>query len=340
MIIALLVILVLIFVLPFMIKKVEHNLEYFLFTMGIVATAVSKQLNLELFLHVFKNSLMYYITLAVLVAGLIFTLLREKLKIGIERITNKISLRLFVFIIIVFLGLVSSVITAIIASLILVEVVNCLPLTRKEKINVIIVACFSIGLGAVLTPIGEPLSTIVVSKLNADFFYLAKLIGIDVIIPILVMGLIGMFFAKKGNDTMDFTKEIEADENIKDVFTRAFKVFVFVFALELLGAGLKPIIDIYVVKMKSELLYWVNMISAIVDNATLAAAEISPLMTQEQVRAILMGMLISGGMLIPGNIPNIVSASKLKIKSSEWAKVGVPLGGLLLLIYFVVLFVI
>jgi predicted cation transporter len=36
--------------------------------------------------------------------------------------------------------------------------------------------------------------------------------------------------------------------------------------------------------------------------------------------------LISGGMLIPGNIPNIIAAHALQIKSTEWAKLGVPLG--------------
>jgi len=82
----------------------------------------------------------------------------------------------------------------------------------------------------------------------------------------------------------------------------------------------------------------VNMISAILDNATLAAAEISAKMTAQQIQAILMGLLISGGMLIPGNIPNIVSASKLKIGSREWARLGVPFGLALMIIYFVVLF--
>jgi len=44
-------------------------------------------------------------------------------------------------------------------------------------------------------------------------------------------------------------------------------------------------------------------VSAILDNATLTAAEISPQMHLDQVRAVLMSLLISGGMLIPGNIP-------------------------------------
>jgi predicted cation transporter len=39
-----------------------------------------------------------------------------------------------------------------------------------------------------------------------------------------------------------------------------------------------------------------------------------------------LGLLISGGILIPGNIPNIIAAHALHIKSTEGAKLGVPLG--------------
>ena len=44
------------------------------------------------------------------------------------------------------------------------------------------------------------------------------------------------------------------------------------------------------------------------------------------IKAILLGLLISGGMLIPGNIPNIIAAGKLNITSLEWARFGVPVG--------------
>lgn len=80
------------------------------------------------------------------------------------------------------------------------------------------------------------------------------------------------------------------------------------------------------------------MISAILDNATLTAAEISSKMITSQISAILMGLLISGGMLIPGNIPNIISASKMKIKSREWARLGIPLGLVIMIVYFVIIF--
>ena len=48
--------------------------------------------------------------------------------------------------------------------------------------------------------------------------------------------------------------------------------------------------------------------------------------------------MISGGMLIPGNIPNIIAADKLQIGMREWARVAVPIGLVLLSVYFVVVF--
>jgi predicted cation transporter len=84
-------------------------------------------------------------------------------------------------------------------------------------------------------------------------------------------------------------------------------------------------------------LYWINIISAILDNATLTAAEITPLMSAQTIKYALFGLLIAGGMLIPGNIPNIICAGKLSIKSKEWAAFGVPLGMVIMVSFFLVL---
>ena len=108
-------------------------------------------------------------------------------------------------------------------------------------------------------------------------------------------------------------------------------------ALVFLGRGFKPLIDMYVSKIHFYALYWINIISAVLDNATLVAAEIGPSMDIHQIDAALLGLIISGGILIPGNIPNIIAASKLKIKSKEWAKIGVPVGLCFLVIFFVLL---
>ncbi|MDK2880812.1 MAG: hypothetical protein PWQ99_587 [Clostridia bacterium] len=337
----LIIILLLVLTLPFFVKAVEHNLEPFLFVMGLAATVISGVLSGHLVKEIFTNHLMYMITAAVLVFGLLFSVFQNQVQKWIRRILHHIPLNFFVFLVIAILGLISSIITAIIASLLLSEIINALPMERKKKVNTTIIACLAIGMGAALTPIGEPLSTIVISKLGESFWYLARLIGIFIIPGVIILGIIGSLVAGKGQKN-DEAEEGEIsdleDETITGVFIRAGKVFLFIMALELLGAGFKPLIDTYIIHLDGRLLYWINMISAILDNATLAAAEISPEMFGMQIEGILMGLLISGGMLIPGNIPNIISAGKLRITSSEWARLGVPLGLVLLVIYYLIIF--
>ncbi len=328
-----------VFVLPFSVKKVEHNLEIFLFVMGILAVSISQLWSK----HLLYESLVepVKITLAVFVAGLLFRWVRDHIRSIIGKVIHRIGVRWFMFGSVALLGLFSSMITVIIASLILVEIVTALDFDKKTETNFVIIACFSLGLGAALTPIGEPLATIAVSKLKdapyyADFWFLVKLLGWYVLPGILVLGLM----AARLNPQIRKKESLKEDypESIKNVLSRTFKVYLFVMALVFLGGGLKPIVDTYIVKLPAGWLYWLNMISAILDNATLTAAEITPKMDIVHIQAILMGLLISGGMLIPGNIPNIIAAGKLKIPSRDWACLGIPLGLGLMLAYFVVLF--
>lgn len=337
--IALLIILAIVFMAPFFSHKVERNLEAFLFVMGLLAAIASRALNLELI----KEALLepVKISLAVLAFGLVFKYTREHVHRSIQRVLKVIPFTVFVFLIVVVLGLLSSIITAIIAALFLVEIVNGLRLNRKLDIRLVVIACFAIGLGAALTPIGEPLSTIAIAKLrgepyHADFLFLARLLGIYIIPGIIGFGILAVILlrGKGGSNSME---EKERPETILHVLLRAGKTYLFVMALVLLGSGFKPLIDNYVAHWGSNILYWVNMVSAILDNATLAAAEISPSMAELQLKSALIGLLISGGMLIPGNIPNIISAGKLKITSKEWARLGVPVGLAAMVIYFFII---
>jgi predicted cation transporter len=327
---------------PFTVKKIEHNLEAFLFLMGILAVTIAGVWEMKLVEEAVLEPVVKGIVPAVLVAGMAFHYGRSHAQSAMSIILDKVSLSVVVFVMIVALGLASSVITAIIAALLLVELVNCMPLDRKSKINIVIIACFSIGLGAVLTPLGEPLSTIAISKLqgapyHAGFFFLFEKLGLYIVPGVLAMGVLGVFFAGKATKQECITPT-EDTETLKDVGMRAAKVYIFVMALLLLGAGMKIIIDKYFIAIPSEVLFWVNMLSAVLDNATLTAAEIAPSLSLAQITAALMGLLIAGGMLIPGNIPNIISASKLGITSKEWARLGIPLGLVVLLVYFVWIF--
>lgn len=333
------VIMALTLVLPFSVKKVEEELEAFLFAMGAAAVTISGVWSGGLVLEALKEPVP--ISLAVLVVGFIFRGVRRKIRHWLDWLTAWFGMSGAVFIIVAFLGFASSVLTAIIAALILAEVVSILKLERAYEVRIVVYACYAIGLGAALTPLGEPLSTIAVAKLkgpphNADFFYLLNKLGIWVAPGVLLTAFIAALGAGKAPSNKAGLTE-DAAETGKTILVRAAKVYLFVMALIFLGAGLSPLADRFVPAMPTWALFWANSVSAILDNATLVAAEVVPSMSDRQVVFVLMGLLVSGGMLIPGNIPNIISASKLNIRSGEWAKAALPYGAALMLAYFVLL---
>jgi predicted cation transporter len=339
----LLTIIGLVLALPFLSHKVEKQLEAFLFLMGILAVSVSCQWHWEL-VHrslVDPVSLKHPIVEAVLVAGLLFRALRDKIRRSVMGVERAIGQRLFMFLVVAVLGLASSLITAIIASLVLAEVITGLRLDKKTETRLVIVTCFSIGLGAALTPVGEPLATIAITKLagepyHAGFWFLFQKLAFLVIPGVLALAAVAMFLRGREVSAAQSIQE-DKPETLPCVVIRAAKVYVFVMALVLLGTGFQPLIDKYVIKLPVAALYWINMSSAVLDNATLTAAELSPKMAVTQIQSVLMGLLIAGGMLIPGNIPNIICAGKLNIKSRDWAVFGVPLGLVMMTMFFIVI---
>lgn len=359
--ILLLCIFVAVLALPFRVKKVEENLEVFLFVCGIAALSVSSfaVLNGEKFgwsITIIAEALSAPVMITtvagipvgivqmVLLVGLIIYFGHALIQKAIQAMVDRIPLHALVFFLICGLGIISSIISAILAAIILVEIVCALPLGKQEKIGVTVISCFSIGLGAALTPLGEPLSTIAISKLSGDpyhagFGFLIGLLGIYILPGILAMGILGVVFLKRQGTTGDGLECKLIRENLRDVVIRAGKVYLFIMALVFLGEGFKPLILEYIIQIPSEGLFWVNIVSAVLDNATLAAAEIGPQLSLIQLKSALLGLLIAGGMLIPGNIPNIIAACKMGITSREWARYGLPAGLALMLVYFAILFV-
>lgn len=333
-------ILLLVLFLPFLAKLVEENLEIFLFAMGALAVTASGLWAWSLVEEALVEPIK--ITLAVLVAGLLFKLLRPAVRRAVGAAASALGVKGFAFCVVVLLGIVSSVITAIIAALLLVEVIDCMRLDRRDEIKLVVIACFAIGIGAVLTPLGEPLATIVIAKLrgepyNASFWFLFQEFWHFVVPGVLGFGILAAVIVNKGPE--GGTLNEDRAEGIPDILLRTAKTYLFVMALVFLGSGFKPIIDAYISRLPAEGLFWLNSISAILDNATLAAAEVGPSMSMSQLTFALLGLTISGGMLIPGNIPNIISAGKLGIKSKEWMAVGAPVGACAMLLYFIVLLV-
>lgn len=334
----------LVLILPITTKKIEENLELFLFLCGVFAVTVSKAWSIALAEEAVTAPIK--IAAAVLIAGFLFKIFHSHFQFIMKKTVKLFGFKLSIFLTILMLGIFSSIITAIISALILSQIAVAIPMTRKERIRFVVLSCYAIGMGAVLTSIGEPLGTIVLSKLSgaphyASFSFLIKHFGIYIFTGVLFSALWAVF-AKHRNKHEDLKaeKEIEEDNcSNKEVVIRAAKIYLFVMALVLLGDGLKPLAYKTIAHMHYVILYWVNTISAILDNATLAAIEITPDISIKTLKFLLMGLIVSGGMLIPGNIPNIICASKLKIKSKEWAKTALPFGFLLMSVYFIFLLI-
>jgi predicted cation transporter len=347
--------------LPFIVKRIECNLEIFLFLCGaaalsiagfasipgvttgwswaIVTEALTSPLDIAS-----VGGVPVGIVQVVLLVGLLIYYFHHQLEQAINHLVDKVPLTVIVPALIIALGFISSIISLILAAIILIEIVNSLPLVKEAKIEITVVACFAIGLGSGLTPLGGPLSSIVVSKLSglpyhADFWFLFYKLGLYIIPAILLLGFVGLVVFKRRHSGSTRLECIVERETINDVVIRAGKVYLFIMGLVFLGRGVQPLILDYVIRISPEALYWVNMVSAVLDNAMLAAAEISPPLSSQQITGALMGLLVSGGILIPGNIPNIIAAGKMKISSREWAKVGIPLGIVLMIVFFGVLFI-
>ncbi len=359
--ISLVIIFIAVLVLPFKVRAIERNLEIFLFFSGVLALTFSGFIPIadehtgwswEILAEALTTPLnignFYGIPIGivqiVLLVGIFIYIWYHQIERGIYAMVKKFSVSSIVFGLVIILGLISSVISAILASILLVEIICALPIDRGSKIDVTVVACFAIGLGAALTPLGEPLSTIVIAKLSgpphyAGFDFLIRIMGIYIIPAVILLGIIGIVLYKRGRNYTEVSECHLQRETIRQVVVRAGKVYLFIMALIFLGEGFKPVVIDYVVRIPAEGLYWVNMVSAVLDNATLAAAEITPVLSVQQIKSAVLGLIIAGGMLIPGNIPNIIAAGKLEITSREWAKRGVPLGLFLMVTFFGILFI-
>ena len=164
-------------------------------------------------------------------------------------------------------------------------------------------ASFSIDLGAALPPLGEPLSTIAVTKLSgpphyAGLTYLFDLLGMYSIPGIIAFGMTGvLMYHRSGLSEESLDCHITKD-TLPEVGIRALNVYIFIMGLIFLGEGLPLYPPVYHPD-PPEGLYWANSVSAVLDNATLATAEISPLPTTFQIKSALMGLISAGGMLIP-----------------------------------------
>jgi predicted cation transporter len=318
---------------PVMLAPVERNLEACFFALGIIAVTLGGLWGWQLAIHAATEPIP--ITIAVIVAGSLFGLTRERLDRGFVRMRAAMPRSILTALTIFTIGMLSSVITAIIAALLLVEMAGLLRLEPDKRDHVVIIGCFAIGFGSALTPLGGPLATLAASALKLPFAGLFNLLVPYALPGIVAMSILSGVIARgEYGDAVD--GRVAVREDTRQALAQGLKVFAFVAGLVLISEAYAPLARRYVTMLGGDALFWANITSAALDNTTLVALEFHDL-DIDRAREALISLLIAGGMLIPGNIPNIVSAGVLRIGSGVWARTGVPLGLLTLGIYFAVL---
>ena len=317
---------------PIAVPFIERNLEAWCFVLGIIAVTAGHVWSIDLVVDAVRAPV--FITLATIVAGIVFRRFRPALDRGFARLRKRISRPVLTAISIIVIGLASSLITAIIGALVLVEAIGMLWLGPPSRSRVAVTGCFAIGLGSALTPAGGPFAAIVASSLRLRFFALFSLIGPWIIPGIVGTGCLAGWFARGDYDLI--AEEQSAREGARDALIQGVKIFAFVAGLSLVGAAYAPLAARWVPQLGATSLFWSNTVSAALDNAALAAIEARGL-AGAGLRPALLSMIISGGMLIPGNIPNIICANALGIRSGEWGRIGILIGFAMLGICFAVL---
>ena len=259
------------------------------------------------------------ITIAVIVAGVLFGLMRERLDSYFDRLRRRVSRPVLTAASIFLLALLSSLVTVIVAALMLLEVIGLLRLRGQERIRVAVAGCFAIGRATALTPLGGPLSTLAASSLKLPFFGLFELLGPWILFSTAAASILAGYFAR--GVQLEIPDDVHVRESGSAAFLQGAKVYVFIAGLVLVSHAYEPVVTRFVQALSDSSLFWINTVSAVLDNATLVSLEVHN-MTAPRARHAIIALLVSGGMLIPGNIPNIVSAGPLKIRSTEWARIG------------------
>jgi predicted cation transporter len=325
---------------PILSHVVEEQIELYFLAIGLLAMTLAGAWQWQVAHHAVFEPV--WITLAVIVAGVVFDHLRALMDRAMVRLRRRLAPRVLCAGAVFLIALLSSVITAIVAALMLVEIVGLLRLDGRARLRVTVAGCFAIGLGASLTPLGEPLSTLAADALGLGFTGLFRLLAPYVLPGMLACSIMAGLFASKVEGAREGAAPavVLALAHLRESFfnscLRGLRVYVFVAALVLVSHAFADLALRYVPLLSREQLFWANTVSAVMDNATLVALEVHS-MSPARAREAIIALLVAGGMLVPGNIPNIVAAAALRIRAGGWAKIGLPMGLVLLGIYFALL---
>lgn len=326
-------------IMPLTLRWVESHLEIFLLAVGATAVTVSAGWNFELVRKTLASPV--YVSFIVVVVSVIFNnysrYIFRVLFAFFRALEPCYSFALLIFL----LGMTSSLVSVTVAALVLAEVLKVVNLEHDATVKITVFACYAISLGAVLSPLAEPMGLVISSALAgaphyADFFFLFRHFISWILPGVCVLSAAAGYVARHAGTTRQMHIR-EDKESYSSVLRRTLHIYMFVAALTLISAGLRPLAQSTIMQLDGKVLFWANAVSVIIDNATLAAIEIVPTISTTDLIYMVVGLAAFGSMLLQGNLPNIVAAEKLGLKSREWARTAIPTGLCLMVGYFVAL---
>lgn len=315
-------------VLPLTVRWVESHLELFLLAIGATAVTVSGGWSFDLLRKTLASPV--YVSFIVLVVSVIFNnysrYIFRVLFAFFRTLEPQYSFALLIFV----LGMTSSLVSVTVSALVLAEVLKVVNLGQDTTVKITVFACYAIGLGAVLSPLAEPMGLVISNALSgpphrADFFFLFRHFVGWITPAICVLSCAAGYAAGRAGTTLQMHIR-EDKETYSSILHRTLHIYIFVAALTLISTGLRPLAQSTIVHLGGKVLFLANAVSVIIDNATLAAIEIVPSISTTNLTYMVIGLAACGSMLVQGNLPNIVAAEKLGIKSRPWAAVAVPTG--------------
>lgn len=324
---------------PLTVRWVESHLEVFLLAIGAAAVTVSGEWSVPLI----YEGLKYPVNVAfiVLVVSVIFNNYSRYIFRVLFGLFRKLEPRYSFAALVFLLGMTSSLVSVTVSALLLAEVLKVVKLERLAMVRITVFACYAIALGAVLTPMAEPMGLVIKEALSgpphqADFFFLLQHFFAWILPVVVLLSIAAGYCARNAGAGLQMYIR-EDKETYGSVLRRTWHIYMFVGALYLISTGLRPLAQSTITHLDGKVLFWANALSVIIDNATLAAIEIVPTISSANLMYMVIGLAAFGSMLVQGNLPNIVAAEKLGIKSREWAAVAVPTGLVLISGYFLFL---
>ncbi|MBI5597466.1 MAG: DUF1646 family protein [Elusimicrobia bacterium] len=320
---------------PLLSKDIERRVEWLILGLGAFTLSVSWSWSERILLAALGRA--GGLCGALLLGALFFSLVHGRLRDYSSRAEARFGSRAVVAAAVFLSGLAAPLVSSGVAVLLLVELLGALKLEPLGRSEAAVLGCLAVGFGSGLSAVGGPASAVLLAKLSGAAYPLGPLFLFTLVGAWAVPGIVAMALcaaALCGSSEPEAKPVDEEPLILWNLLVMTGRIFVFTAGLVLLGEGLLPLIEKRFMGIPAPGFYWTNAAAAVMDNASLVAIEMSPAMSQDQLRYGFLGMLSAGGAFLAGDAPNLVAAHALKIDARTWSRIGLPASAALMVFFF------